>query len=297
MQSIRSWFLQPFPFERRWAYSIRAGAYAGSFVTLFLFFLRPFGTVIKSGEEGEYLLVCSFYGLVTLAITVLAHAFCLLFPKIFDEEKWNVWKEILFNLCFVSCIGMGNLLLAHQLWSIPMNGKTFWGWQGITFMVGVFPIFFGVFMGQMKLSKKYIAEAAQLHLPIIHPTHEAPITFLGENQNETLVLQAAQIAYLAAQDNYVQVFYFENTQLKSRMLRATLRKMEETLTDSPQFVRCHRTFLANFDKIEKVSGNAQGYRLHLTGVEETIPVSRNLNDLVRSRLTDNGFDGFSNKTV
>jgi DNA-binding LytR/AlgR family response regulator len=110
------------------------------------------------------------------------------------------------------------------------------------------------------------------------------VTFIGENQNETLTLDASQIAYIVAQDNYVQVYFFENEVLKNRMLRATLRKKEDILATWPQFFRCHRTYLVNFDKVEKVSGNAQGYRLHLRGVEETIPVSRNLNEQVRKRL-------------
>ncbi|MFN0037244.1 MAG: LytR/AlgR family response regulator transcription factor, partial [Saprospiraceae bacterium] len=115
-------------------------------------------------------------------------------------------------------------------------------------------------------------------------TATATIKFVGENQNETLTLDASQIAYLAAQDNYVQVSFFENGALRSRLLRATMRKMEDALADWPQFFRCHRTYVVNFDKLEKVSGNAQGYRLHLAGVEETIPVSRNLNEVVRGRF-------------
>jgi DNA-binding LytR/AlgR family response regulator len=142
----------------------------------------------------------------------------------------------------------------------------------------------GAFFTQLKQSKKYAAEAATLHLPKTHPTLAAPVTFTGDNQKETLTLQADQIAYLAARDNYVQIFFFEKEELKSKIFRATLRKMEDALADWPQFFRCHRTYVVNFDKIEKVSGNAQGYRFHLTDLEETIPVSRNLNEAVRLRL-------------
>lgn len=286
MQAIQTWFLQPYPFEQRWISALRSGFFAGLFVALFLFFFKPFGTQITPGAEGRYMLVCSYFGLITMVVTLAVFGFCLLLPKIFDEQKWNVWKEILFNLFFVSCIGLGNLMLANFLWNVPLNGSTFWGWQIITFSVGIFPVFFGAFLGQMKLSKKYTAEAAKLHLPIIHPSLAAPITLVGENQNETLSLPAAQIAYFAAQDNYVQVFFFEKEVLKSRMLRTTMRKMEDAVADWPQFVRCHRTFMVNFDKIEKVSGNAQGYRLHLVDVDETIPVSRNLNSMVQERLHD-----------
>jgi len=303
MHAIRTWFLQPYPFERRWTSSLRSAIWAGLFVTLFLFFFKPFGTQISPGAALKYLVVCGYFGLVTVAITLIVNGFCLLLPGIFNEEKWIVWKEILFNLFFISCIGMGNLLLANVLWEVPLNGRTFLVWQGITFAVGIFPSFIGAFLTQLKLSKKYTAEAA-----LLRPTAdvlsfvETPagktakassslnnpegktVRFLGENQNETLTLDASQIAYIAAQDNYVQVFFFENEVLKNKMLRATLRKKEDVLAGLPQFFRCHRTFLVNFDKVEKVSGNAQGYRLHLRGVQETIPVSRNLNEVVRERL-------------
>lgn len=286
MNSLQTWFLQPYPFERRWAAMLRTAFWSGVFVTLFLFFFKPFGTQIRPGAEGEHLLVCGYFGLVTVFISLLFNAVCLQLPGIFDEEKWNIWKEILYNLGFIGCIGMGNLLLAHLLWNVPLNGRAFWIWQGLTFGVGIFPTFFGAFLTQMKLSKKYGAEAAKLHLPAVHPSLSSPVTLVGENQNEVLSLNADQIAYLAAQDNYVQVYYFENQVLRSRMLRSTLRKMEDALAAWPQFFRCHRTYLVNFDTIEKVSGNAQGYRLHLRDLEETIPVSRNLNDTVRGRLSE-----------
>lgn len=286
MQSVLNWFLQPYPFESRWLSGLRNGFWAGVFVTFFLFFFKPFGTNIAPGDEWEYLAICGGFGLVTLLITLLVNGICLLLPTVFKEEKWVVWKEILFNLVFISCVGLGNLLFANVLWDVPLNGRTFWIWQGLTFSVGIFPTFFGAFLNQMKLSQKYAAEAAQLHLPAVHPTLAASVTLAGDNQNESLTLQADQVAYIVAQDNYVQVFYFEQGGLKNRMLRATLRKMEETLANWPQFLRCHRTYLVNFDKIEKVSGNAQGYRLHLSGLEESIPVSRNLNEIVRARLTE-----------
>jgi len=278
------WLLKPYPFEIRWRSGLKNGLWTGLFVTFFLFFIRPFGTQVAEGKAWSYFWVCGAFGLITFFMTLLANGFCMVLPSIFDEEKWKVWKEILFNLFFIGCIGMGNLMLAHILWNVPLNGNTFLGWQGLTFAVGFFPTVLGAFFTQLKLSKKYTSEAATLHLPAIHPTHAAPVTLIGDNQKEILTLQADQVAYLASHDNYVQVFYFEKEELKSRMIRATMRKMEDALAEWPQFLRCHRTYVVNFDRIEKVSGNAQGYRLHLTGVEETVPVSRNLNEAVRQRL-------------
>ena len=68
------------------------------------------------------------------------------------------------------------------------------------------------------------------------------------------------------------------------MLRSTLKKMEDAVADYSFLFRCHRTYLVNMELVVKVIGNAQGYRLHLSGLEESIPVSRNLNDMVQKML-------------
>ena len=82
----------------------------------------------------------------------------------------------------------------------------------------------------------------------------------------------------------MQVFYVQDGQLKNRMLRTTLKKMEDALAEHSQFFRCHRTYLVNLEKVQRVSGNAQGYRLHLEALEETVPVSRNLNEVIQQRF-------------
>lgn len=261
--------------------------WAGCFITFFIFLLRPFGTQVPAGREVAFLGVCALFGLVTALTTVLVHGFCLLLPGVFDDEKWRLWKEIVFNLCFIGCIGLGNLLLTHFLWETPLNAATFWKWQGLTFAVGLFPTLLGAFIGQIKLQKKYTEEAArlsqQVHPPA--PVSHASVVLAGDNQNETLRLDAAQILYLSAADNYVQVYYLENDALKSRILRGTMKKMEDALSAFPRFFRCHRTYIVNLDQVSRVSGNAQGYRLHLDGVEASVPVSRNLNETVREKLT------------
>jgi hypothetical protein len=285
MSSFFRRLTQPYPFETRWLSGLRNGFWAGVFVTAFLFFFKPFGSSVEPGEEAGFLLVCAAFGLVTLLISLLVNGICLLLPKIFDEEKWTVGKEIFFNLFFIACIGAGNLLLAHFLWDAPLTIGSFWQWQGVTFAIGIFPTVFGAFLTQMKLNKRYALEAAHLHVSHTPPPEsDTLVTLVGENQDENLTLPLSNILYLAAQDNYVQVFFLENGQLKQRLLRATLRKMEETLAGYPAFFRCHRTYLVNFERVENISGNAQGYRLHLSGAPDTIPVSRSLNEQVRTRL-------------
>jgi DNA-binding LytR/AlgR family response regulator len=60
--------------------------------------------------------------------------------------------------------------------------------------------------------------------------------------------------------------------------------MEEQLAAHPAFFRCHRMYLVNLQRVISVSGNAQGLKLQLDGLEEAIPVSRNLTETVREKL-------------
>ena len=285
-QGIYQWLLQPYPFEKRWRKILLAGCWVGAFVTLFLFFFKPFGTQIDPGEQWDYFVVCLLFGLVTFFVTLIVNGFCNFFPKTFDEEKWCVWKELLFNLFFIGCIGCGNLLLAHSLWHIPLTGKSFWTWQMLTFAVGIFPSVFGAYVGQLKMNRRYAAEA-ELITKLVHqlPGTHSGVALTGDNQNETLQADTGQILFLSAADNYVQVFFLKEGALEKRMLRSTMKKMEDALAQFPQFFRCHRTYIVNMEKVEKISGNAQGYRLHLAGTDLTVPVSRNLNEELRSRIS------------
>jgi hypothetical protein len=288
-----NWLRRPYPFSKDFGSALKTALISGLFIWLFLYFFRPFGTQIPEGREAYYFGICFLFGLVTTFAGLLTFGITRLFPRIFTEEDWTVSKEILFNIGFISIIGLGNFFLAHYLFDVPLTAGMLLQWQAVTFAVGMIPATIGAFYGQAKYARRYVEEAQKISQQInrqpesnfsISENTTSNVLLKGENQNEDLHLSAAQIAYLAAADNYVQVFYWENEILKSRLLRSTMRKMEDAFQGHPSFLRCHRTYIVNLVQVYEVSGNAQGYRLHLRNIAETVPVSRNLNDVVRERL-------------
>lgn len=60
--------------------------------------------------------------------------------------------------------------------------------------------------------------------------------------------------------------------------------MEENLAEFPEFYRCHRTYIVNLQKVKHISGNAQGYKLHLENIDTLIPVSRSLNEGIAAKF-------------
>jgi DNA-binding LytR/AlgR family response regulator len=204
-----------------------------------------------------------------------------------------VWREVIDTLLFISAIAVANLL--YTSWRFENALEFSWGlllaWWRITFSVGFFPVVFGVFAKELRLSRRYARETAAInaHLPEHQQAHPPAsttpeITLTGDNQGETLRLSLSQLLYCEAADNYVQVVFTENGQPRQRLLRTTLRRVEDALVSYPQVYRCHRTYLVNLDHVEHLSGNAQGYRLHLTGTDTLVPVSRSLNADIQQRL-------------
>ncbi|MBL7802561.1 MAG: LytTR family transcriptional regulator [Saprospiraceae bacterium] len=285
--TLRNKLSQPYPMhdETRWNWRMALGS--GLFVLLFLFILQPFGSRVPAGKEWFYLRICAEYGLITSVVTLAWGPLQAFFPHFFKEEKWQVWKEIVTTLLFVSVIATANMLYAVVRFVQPLNWQTFAYWQFVTWAVGIFPTLYGVLRKQVQLMQRYAAEAAdltrQLHPSPPHPAEPA-LLLNGENQGESLQIHPDDLLCLAAADNYVQVFYRENGTTRQRLLRGALRRFEAALAPYPRFFRCHRTYVVNLDRVIRISGNAQGYKLHLDGLEQPVPVSRALNDEIRKRF-------------
>ncbi len=110
------------------------------------------------------------------------------------------------------------------------------------------------------------------------------ITIQAENERDNLTILNTTFLAATSADNYVKVFYQEDNKLKTAIIRTTLKRLEENTAAFPQFFRCHRTAIVNIGLVQTVTGSAQGYRLQIPLLEEEIPVSRNLNQVVKEKL-------------
>ena len=93
-------------------------------------------------------------------------------------------------------------------------------------------------------------------------------------QNQNFVLQVSDIAAIRSADNYVEIIYLENDTLKSKLLRNTLKNIEQQLKPYPNFIRSHRTSIVNAQYISKLYRDGNNYSLIINGFNEQIPVSR-----------------------
>lgn len=280
MQAVRTWLLQAYPYAGPHRTFLRNAWLGGLFVTLFLFIFQPFGTNYSRHELWDFLLICSYFGLATVIGCVLMYTIALGFSSFFKEDDWVIWKEIVANLGLIMIIGVLNLLLASVLYKRALSWHSFWIFQMYTLLIGLFPIVITAFTKQRMLLQRY-RTAAQTVSDGLHLGEEqisgVVLQLQGENQQDEISLAKQHLLYMEAADNYVKVVSYDGQQAQQAMLRSSLKAIEEQLQSYPRIYRCHRTYMVNLDLVEQVSGNAQGYKLHLPYTEKLIPVSRSLN--------------------
>ncbi|WP_341226741.1 LytTR family DNA-binding domain-containing protein [uncultured Arcticibacterium sp.] len=247
----------------------------GVFIAGFLIVFQPFG-ISRWESESKVLHLLAFGG-VTFGILVFMKVGVMkVFPNYFKEEKWTVGREILINFTVLCLITIGNFLYAVNIHLFPFKWEVFlWSFSAVV-SLGVFPIFFNVFLkykrGISKYSEPVMVGAAK-------EEKETDILLKAENGKDSLNLKAGELFFLESADNYSKVVFTAENELKQELLRGSLSSMESQILDE-KIVRCHRSYIVNLNKTEKVTGNAQGYKLHLNGIETVIPVARKYSSIV-----------------
>lgn len=272
---------QPYPFHT-FEESVKRSIFFSIFLTLFLLIFRPFGLEVYKYEE-SYLI--AGYGLVTFLTTLLCDYISTHFlSHIFDEEKWKVYKQVLYALVVLFLLGITNYIYAYLIGAFPGTITGFLKVQLYVLLSCIVPVTLVVLWRQNLLLKKNLQEAKQLSAelpsketePVVVQESVIPerIAFTSENKNDTVSVSADQLVCIISKENYIEIIWQDESSVKKSLLRNTLIKAEESLSGVSYFFRPHRSYLVNLKKVTAVDGNAQGYRLTVEGLVETVPVAR-----------------------
>ncbi|MEM6318686.1 MAG: LytTR family DNA-binding domain-containing protein [Bacteroidota bacterium] len=291
MKNILKKLNEPFPEQKDFKYELRSMGLIAIFVTLFLYVFEPFGL---NFYPGPYLFfICAGFGLVTILFGLLFRFIDIKVLKLQkDVSSWTLGKWIMNTLCLILTISVGNFLYLSLL-NYGLNWDVFdapfyaFLWMIVdTFLVGIFPIALSGLIMQLRASKQYQSQAADLQTNLSKPKNDAQkITLSSQNGNQSLAVETSTILFVESMQNYVTVHHLTEQRLQKTVLRNTISNIEQQLA-STSVIRCHRSFLVNTDLVEKVAGNAQGLRLALTNLPETtIPVSRKYIATLRAQIS------------
>lgn len=109
---------------------------------------------------------------------------------------------------------------------------------------------------------------------------QSVFSFYDEKQELRLSVKRSELLYLESADNYVCIWYQSKGQLTKFLLRNSLKAMEEHFADT-NVLRCHRSYMVNFEQVKVIRREREGIFLEL-GIERVpdIPISKTYSEKV-----------------
>lgn len=277
-------FQQPYPFgEKSNTKLLLQSIGEGTFIALFLILFQPLGVSDWHHPNKIWYLAC--YGLITaLCGIVLRFGIFKTFPKYHSEATWNVGKEIRSILLLIVMITILNVFFSKIAFNLNISLQSFlWMLVGVM-IIGIFPATFGVMLNYIVQLKKYNQPIVVQHHSVSELSSESvsenkTLKLIAENEKDSIDLAVESLYFIESSDNYSTVYFEKDGKLHKELLRSSLTRLENQIS-AENIVRCHRSFIVNLDKVEKVTGNAQGYKLHLKSPELLVPVARKYSEVV-----------------
>ena len=142
----------------------------------------------------------------------------------------------------------------------------------VTSLVLLFPytLTFLYFSWQEKNRK--LAEMSGNNM-VQRPTVPVMIPFRDERGELRFSVKTHDLLYLESADNYVVIHYIDGTRRSKYLIRNTLKSLEKEL-QGVNILRCHRSFIVNFDRVKIVRKEKDGLVLELDLPDkQALPIS------------------------
>ncbi len=272
LQQLIAFLHQPYPDKDDFRSIVIGSLVTGLIVIAILILFIPFGLNEVGGETYKYAVLFGCISCVTVIVFESIQKYILGIRK--DQLDWVFWKWLISTLLLVLCIAIANYAYVNILFGDEGYDTSFSWMLRNTIAVGIFPI---VGFGSFNLIKNLKANqdiASKIVHTSVPKASTASVALPIKNSTKSFELAVDSIIYVEAMQNYVSICYRNTDNSISKELhRNTISAVEEALNDH-QIKRCHRSFLVNPSKIQSVSGNAQGLKLHFEEIDDTVPVSR-----------------------
>jgi len=267
---------KPFPAIETTKHKIIISFLFSLFIFVFLITFQPFG--LDDIKYYKPIFISGFFVITFLSLLIRFFFVPLFFPKFFDADKWTVGKNLFAIFLVIMIITILNWLYNSTIGKNITEQYNIFSFIFITISVGFFPTILLVVLTEKHLNKKHTIIAQNITNKIkIEPTVDKTeiINIVSENKSEKISIELNKLICLKSDGNYVNVYFYKNGTIKKQLVRNSLTKLMKQLIIFENIKRCHRSYIVNFSNVEKVSGNARNYNLHINNLDFTVPVSRN----------------------
>ena len=276
-----------------------------AFIVLAIAIFKPFGLEVWQWQAYVHLLAIFALGLFSCFLTEVILRYIVRMPRSYDRGvNYVISRNLRFQcintplvsllICLYRHFAMSDLVEGNKL-SLSNYLETLVIIAFLSFAIGLY--------WRFKFRSRYLAaeleetrllneqlKKLQISNAGIHQQTEDGILAKDTNQdsqitlegttNEHVTLDISDLLYIEAVGNYVKVCQLQSNDVRTNMLRATMKQMEDALQTYPMIVRCHRAFMVNLGQVEQISSNSRAMQLVMRHSHDAIPVSRsNVNKL------------------
>ena len=252
-----------------------------AFIILAIAIFKPFGLDAERWQTFLHLLGLFVLGLFSCFITEVILQFIVRLPRSYERGiNYIISRNLRFQLINTLLVALLICLYRHFVMSslVESNRLSLSNYIETLAIIAFLSFAIGLYW-RFKFRNKYLAmeleELRQLNkeLKEMQEPRLQELTLTGTT-NESVTLQISHLLYIEAVGNYVKVNHLRDGQVRSDMLRTTMKQMEETLQDYPMIVRCHRAFLVNLGQVEQIVSHSGSTQLLIRQCHESLPVSR-----------------------
>jgi len=272
VENMLKFLSKPYPFNDDLKHNAKVILFISFGVLIFLLLFQPLEISSFSKKNIFYLvtgLAISTFLTLSLSLLVLPS----LFPKSFDSSKWNIKKEIFWNLWLLFSISSSDLFFYSKLFSILDIGL-----YDIVkiILLGILPVAVLITINQERLLRSHLKSAQLMNQKLIENKQlkDELVTFESEYKNDNLIIKADSLIFIKSADNYIEVFFESQGIVKNQLIRNTLNQTEKLLKKFDFIMRCHRSFIININRIQEIQGNLQGYKLFFENIDLFAMVSQ-----------------------
>lgn len=243
----------------------------------FNYMLQPFD-VNPQEQKMDFFWICSIHSTSPLFILLCLALVCKLFPE--ATNNWKILNECVLVFFLILFTGIAQFLIRDIIYNNPIN----WSWRYFkeeisnSFIAGIFliPIIISINLNRQQLKNRQKADRISSAITDIKELQKnMTIVIETEVKSEKFTFETDNFIYAKAEGNYAEIFLKKDAGIHKLIKRIPIKNLETQLSDFPFIIKTHRSVLLNLNYIEKVSGNAQGYKVQLKDCDDTVPVSRN----------------------
>ncbi len=262
---------KPYPFNNDLKHNTKIIFFISVGVFVFLFLFQPL-QINELANRDKYFLVFGLGVITFLSLSLNLLILPSLFPKILNGSAWNVKKEIFWDIWILFTVSFGYFLYYKAL------GIMEFGFSMIItlILIAIVPISVLIVLNRHRLLRSHLKSANELNVKLkeYKSIPDRLVHFVSDYQKDNLSIKVSFILFVRSANNYIEVFWKEDQEVKNQMVRLSLTKAEEMLKDFKFIFKCHRSFMINVNHIDKIEGSTQGYRLYFEKVDFPVPVSK-----------------------